>query len=1167
METLRKMGSLAAVMLLAGTLTVSAQGKTVSLRATQQPLTEALYQVEQQNGYYKLNYAEADLVDYRVTCAIKGATGPDAVRQLLADLPLSVEVKDRYIYIRKGRQAVLPGQTFTATGTLTDGQGEPLMGAIVRVKGKELSTVADMDGRYSLPGVQEGDVLEYSYIGMKSMTYKASPKPVTIILEADGEMLDDVVVTGYQTISKERATGAFTKVTSDDLKNKRYDNLSQMLEGTVAGFNTQTGYIRGVTSMNGVTQPLYVIDGFPVENTRYDDYGGLNEGVPNIDVNDIESVTVLKDAAAASIYGARAANGVVVIVTKKAKAKRTTVGFSTSLTWHPYKLYTDRLASSADMIELEKEWATANPNLQGEGAADYAQNLLANNVYPSQGIRTILQGYTGDLSQTEVSNRLADLASRGYAYYEDVKKKAKRTAFYQQYHVNVGRASDGNNFTASLTYRNNKMNDRYTNDNSWSVDLRDQLDIAQWLHLDLGSYTTFQKSKTQTFDPLSPGYTYLPYDRLVNADGSNYTKPAAERMSQSNMDILNAYGLYSLDINPLDEIARNQRTTNSFTNRTYGRLRADIQPWLNYTVMFQYEYAYDKSKQLYDKNSYYVRNLVDQYATDDDYIGVATYNVPFGNIFYRVNQTSKAYTFRQQLNFDHTFAEKHNVVALFGHEVRKSVLDYDNSTLYNYDPDMLTFALVDQNVLNNTYGLMGGYGLMASDFASIRYIDNRYVSIYANAAYTFDDRYMASASIRWDRSNLWGTSSKYQKKPIWSLGAGWNIDREQWFNLPWVDRLKLRVSYGIAGNVAKDAAPYMTASYDQNYNVGGIYGSISTRPNPTLRWEKTTTTNIGIDFAVLGNRLSGSIEYYNKQGTDLLANTMGVPTEGFGYTTYKVNNGKMHNRGVELTLQGDIVRQKDWGLSAMATYAYNKNKVTYVNVEAPVYYLQLDYPSAYPVVGNPYNAIYGYRWAGLSATGLPQVYDAEGQAVTYNPSDLAAIEYLGSTEPTSIASFQLQGRWKQFTASMLWTYQGGHKMRNTDLPMLSNSWNSTARSYVANIAPVNAGIVNRWRNSGDESKTSVPAVIFAENPLFNYDSYSIYSYADINVINASHWRLANISLAYDLPQQWLRPVHLTSARIQLNMENVATFAKSKAAKYMLDGYTAPNYVLGLYIDL
>ncbi len=1147
-------------------LAVLAQGQRVTIKVNQTPLSTALRQVEQQSGYYKINYPSEAVKDYKVTADVKNVTAPEAVKTLIKGLPLTSSVDGRFIQITKSdNRAQVDTPKRTVKGQIVDADGEPLIGVTVRVSGTDNGTVTDFDGNYELQNVDPNSTIVYSYIGKKTIERKASSTNSVLILEDDGNLLDDVVVTGYQQISKERATGSFAKVTAEGLKTKRYDNLSQLLEGEVAGFNTQSGLIRGTTTMNGVTNPLYVIDGFPVESTRYTDFGSLEENVPNINIDEIESITVLKDAAAASIYGARAANGVVVIVTKKAKGKRTNVSFNTSLTWHPYSFHKGRLTDAADIIDLEREWAAANPNLQGDDVAAYAQSIIDDKVYTSQGIQTIANYYAGNISQSEMETRLNQLASMGYRYFDDVAKYAKRDAFYQQYHLSVGRASDGNNFRAALTYRNDKMNDKYSNDNSWAVDLRDKLDITNWLSLTVGSYTYYQKQNQQSFDPMNPGYTYMPYDCLVNNDGSNYVSTQESRLSTSNLSILNNYGLYNLDINPLEEIGRNIRTTNTFLNRSNARIDISL-PWdLKYNVMFQYEYAYDRTRQLYDKNSYYVRNLVDQYATDDG-AGGTTYNVPFGHIFFRVNQTSKAYTFRQQLNYDHTFADKHNVVALLGHEVRKSVIDYDNSTLYNYDSDMLSFSLVDQNVLNSTYGLMGGYGLYASDFASIRNIDNRFVSWFANAAYTYDNKYMLSASIRWDRSNLWGTGSKYQNKPIWSLGAGWNTDREPWFNVSWVNRLKLRASYGIAGNIAKDTAPYMTASYSQNYNVGGVSGSITNRPNPSLRWEKTTTTNVALDFAVFNNRLNGSVEFYNKMGTDLLANTMGVPTEGFGYSTYSINNGKMRNRGVELTLNGQIVRTADFTFDAGLTYSYNKNKVVYVNVEAPVYFLQLDYPEAYPIVGNPYNAIYAYRWAGLDQNGLPQVYDAEGEATTYNPSDLAAIIYAGNTEPTHMASLNLHLGYKQFDLSCLWVYQGGHKMRNTDLPMLSNSYNSALWSYVASVSTVNKDIVNRWRNPGDEAKTDIPAAIFAENPLFSSDSNSIYGYADKNVISASNLRLANISLAYNLPTTWLRNISMSSARIQFNVENVATFARSASAKYLLGGYEAPNYVLGLYLD-
>ncbi|MBO5541713.1 MAG: SusC/RagA family TonB-linked outer membrane protein, partial [Muribaculaceae bacterium] len=795
-----------------------AQGNKVTINAKQQALTAALRQVEQQSGYYKVNYPYEAVKDYQVTANVKNAAAPDAVNVLIKGLPLASRVDGRFIYVTKSdRLAEEGGAKRTVKGRVVDADGEPLIGVTVHVKGTDNGVATDLDGNYSLNNVDPNSTLVFSYIGKKPVERKATANNSVLILEDDANVLDDVVVTGYQQISKERATGSFAKVTAEQLKTKRYDNLSQLLEGEVAGFNTQSGLIRGTTTMNGVTNPLYVIDGFPVESTRYDEYGYLNENVPNVNIDDIESVTVLKDAAAASIYGARAANGVVVIVTKKAKGKRTSVTFNTSLTWHPYAFNKDRLTDAADIIDLEREWAVSNPNLQGEGAVAYAQSIIDDKVYTSQGIQTIANYYAGNITQAQMEQTLGQLASRGYRYYDDVAKYAKRTAFYQQYHLGVGRDTENNNFMASLTYRINKFNDKFSKDNSWAIDLRDMLDITPWLKATFGSYTYYGKNTEQSFDPMSPGYSYMPYDRLRNDDGTNYTSTQGARLGQSDLGILGAYNLYSMDITPLDEIGRNLRTTNEFINRTYGKLDITLPYSLKYNVMFQYEYAYDKTRQLYDKNSYYVRNLVNQYATDDYGTGEATYNVPFGNIYYRANQTSKAYTFRQQLNFDRTYADKHNVVALLGHEVRKTVVDYDNNTLYNYDPDMLTFSLVDQNVLNNTYGLMGGYGLYDRDFAYMRYIDNRFVSFFGNAAYTYDNKYMLSASIRWDRSNLWGTGSKYQNKPIWSIGAAWNIDHESWFNVAWINRLKLRASYGIAGNIAKDAAPYMTAAYYQNY--------------------------------------------------------------------------------------------------------------------------------------------------------------------------------------------------------------------------------------------------------------------------------------------------------------------------------------------------------------
>ena len=875
-------------------------------------------------------------------------------------------------------------------------------------------------------------------------------------------------------------------------------------------------------------------------------------------MEDIESITVLKDAAATSIYGARAANGVVVITTKRAKKDQVNVSFSATLTVQPYDYYTGHLASAADMIDLESEWFFQNPNLvnyESEAKVQaYAQSLLDNMTYQSQGIRNWLKYAAGQQPLKETLQSLLTLASQDGRYYRDMEKYGKRNPFTQQYNLSIGKGSDRNSFNASITYRKDQLEDKYSDSQTIGINIQNTTQITKWLTLDIGTYLNYGTGNTQTFDLLSPNYTFMPYDRLMNDDGTRYTNTEADRYSTAQLNTLHSNGLYNLDITPLDEIGMNLTKNRDFSNRTFARLNFQFTDWLKYAASFQYEYAEYKNKLLQSEDSYYVRNRVNTFATAGS--NGTVFNLPYGNIYDTETNTTHAYNFRQQLDFHHTFGGIHDVTALAGMEIRENKNDYASQVLYGYDPDMLTYTMIDANALSGMSGLWGYASFTQQDNAYIRQLVNRYVSFYANAAYTFDGRYTATGSIRWDKTNLFATGSKYPKKPIWSVGASWNIDKEKFFNVDWVNMLKLRLSYGIGGNIAKNSAPYMTAYYSNNNNVGGLQGTIQSRPNPDLRWEKTTTFNVGIDFALLGNRLNGSIEYYNKRGTDLLANTMGVPTEGWGYSTYTINNGKMTNQGFELTLSADVLNINDWSWNVSGVLGYNKNKVTYVNVEAPVSYLLIDYPESYPRIGNPYNAIYGYQWAGLSATGTPQVYDAEGNLYTdMCPTEVNDLIYLGTTVPVYTGSINTNLRWKNWELAAQFAFEGGHKMRNTNVAYISSG-----------MAPVSKDIVNRWQQPGDEAYTDVPRYISTESPDYNYEYYNMYARSSVNVISANNWRLRNLSLTYRIPSNFCHKLFLQNARIMLGMENVFTIAKSRDAKYLLGSYTKPNYLCGIYLN-
>ena len=1139
----------------------SGQEKKVSLDVKDKALREVLALIREQVDA-RFIYSEVEIQKAKpVTAKFEGLSLDEALKRVLEGQPFTHEIQGDIVVIKPVRQpkADKPVEKRTVKGKVTDENGQPVPGANVYLKGSTIGVPTDVDGNYSLTFDDTYTVLVASFVGYQTVEDTIGAREVVNFqLLPENESLGEVVVTGYQTISKERATGSFEKVGMEKMEMKRLDNLSTVLEGEIAGYSD--GVIRGVSTMNAQQSPLYVIDGFPVENTSIDANGSITENLPVLNVEDIESITVLKDAAAASIYGARAANGVIVITTKRAKEGKTQISASATWTIHPYNYYTGHLTNSADIIALQRKWAAENPELNNgiDRAQAEADNLRNNYAWPTKGIDILLDLYTNRLSESDANAQLDELASRGFAYYDDVEKYAKRNSFYQQYYLSVGKATERNNFTFSASYRNNKEEDIYTKDDQIGLNLQNSIQITDWLKADLGMYVNFRNGVNQTYDLLnsySAGFTAMPYDRLVNEDGSHVSWTS--QYSQTVRDNIDNYGLYDVTITPLDELGRRLEKSRDFMARMSGKLEVKLLPWLSYNAQYQYEYGLNRMNRLEELASFLTRETINSFATVEN--GEAVYHLPEGDIYYTEKQTTNNYNFRQQLNVDKTFQDVHSLTWILGQEVRNQKVEYESVTRYGYDSDMLSSQYIDETELTNGFtGLMDTWAYISAPWAKSE-LENRFVSFYSNAAYTYADRYTLSGSIRWDRSNLWGTNSKYQNKPLWSVGASWNINNEAFFNASWVDMLKLRFSYGIGGNIAKDAAPYLTASYYTSTLVGGQYGSISSPPNPDLRWEKTTTVNVGVDFAFFAGRLSGAFDFYNKNSEDLLANQMGVPTEGFGYSTLTFNNGAMRNRGFELTLRGDVINRGDWVWNMGYVLSYNKNKVTKINVEAPAHFLQLDYPESYPRQGKPYNAIYAYKWAGLSAEGEPQIYDAEGNITTTDYTDLDAIHYVGTTVPVYSGSFTNVLTYRNFELSLQILYEGGHKFRSTNIP--------TINMGRTDVSVTNKDIMDAWENPGDEAVTDVPRLLFSGiSEDYNYDRESIYRGADIHVYDASKIMFNNFSLAYRMPVDWVKKIGLGGARLQFNIENMATIAFDKDAGYMLGTKDKPNYVLGLYLN-
>lgn len=498
-------------------------------------------------------------------------------------------------------------EDFIVKGKVTDEKGNPLVGAAISDNGSGRGVQTDFNGEFQIITVGKETTLSFAYLGYVRQEIKVAGRSViNVILKEDTLELGEVILTtGYQNISSEQATGSFSSLKAKDFQEQRLSSLNKILEGRIVGY--QNGKIRGTTSMNGLTTPLYVIDGFPIENTKFTENFNLVENLPNLNLEDIETITVLKDAAASSIYGSRAANGVVVITTKKAKAGKTNISFSSNLTVTPYRNYTGNLTDAGDIISLEKGWADANPSLKGANASTYAKSLLSNAIFTSQGMQTLLNGYAGNISQTDMNNRLNQLGSQGYRYYDDIAKYAKRDQYFIQHNVSLGKATESNTFNASLTYKGNKFEDRYSDNQSVGINLKNSTDITSWLSLDLGTYVNYGESNTQTYNAFRPQFKTQMYNQLVNDDGSNFTSTAASRYNSFTLQSMKTYGLYSMDITPMDELGRNINETKNFLNRTFAKFNVKFNDALTYNAMFQYEYGVDRGSLIREK----IRTMLD----------------------------------------------------------------------------------------------------------------------------------------------------------------------------------------------------------------------------------------------------------------------------------------------------------------------------------------------------------------------------------------------------------------------------------------------------------------------------------------------------------------------------------------------------------------------------
>lgn len=998
-------------------------------------------------------------------------------------------------------QVMTAQNPLVVTGRVLGSDDEPLPGATVSVTGTSVATATDIDGNFTLkvPVANTNGKIHASYIGMRpaEMAISKISGPVTLKLVEDDNKLDEIIVTGYTTLSKERATGSFGTVSAKKLEGKLSTSLADRIEGQMAGVvlnKDGSMSIRGRATLNAETDPLVVVDGYPTELKLTD-----------LNPDNIANITVLKDAVAASIYGSRSANGVIIVTSKQGEEGKMRVSYRGTLKVLPKPdLDYLHMANASDYIDAQLDLYNQNPggvNIAKKGTIDDLNRLIASHN-------------AGMISDAEYDASVSRL--RQNDFLADMKKYMFRTELTQTHNVGLSGGTPVNRYNLAINYTNTKGSFINTHSNRVIIDLNNEWKPFKFLTVGIGTSITYSRSHS----PLTGWQTYtdygrytFPYSSLVDANGNlNNLSPLTYASQEMYAGVAGCKSTY---YNPIQESYESYSKTVSFGARVNGFLRFNIIQGLNLEVGGNWNRSNSTYKAINTSESYVMRNA---YNSSTSMSNPTNHYIPDGDAINETRYTSEDWTLRTQVSYSKSFG-LHRISALAGNEVRR--ISYDNNqyeTRLGYNSTAGSFSPVNMKDLNSgayNSDMLGGSAGFSPSYGSYSLRDNRFVSWYFNGSYEYNNRYLVSGSIREDLTNFFGTDPKYRHKPLWSVGGTWKISNEDFFTASWVSRLNLRASYGVNGNISLSEGPYLIlAAGSFNSVTGGVANNISSFPNNTLRWEKTKTTNVGVDFDVLDNRLGVSIDYYYKKSTDILAADAVDPTTGTSRMTK--NLGAIDNRGVEISLHGTPVRTSDFSWDMIFNMSFNKNKVIEYNV-ARNYPTSWAFNTPIHAAGYPMFGLFGYRFAGLDNNGVVTIYDNEGGTKLAADATVDDIVYLGSSVPKTEMSFTNVLKYKNWDLSFMFIAKFGHKFRK-DVFQGSN---------------INSRYVSqRWQKPGDEAHTIYPNL-----ESWNMDLF-YFPYCDINTGNASYAKLRDLTLAYTFDKALLQKIGMSEARIYLQGRNL-----------------------------
>lgn len=1021
---------------------------------------------------------------------------------------------------------------FQIKGTLIGSDSAVLAGARLSLKQSKTQTLSASDGSFLLNCRFEKDTLTVEYIGYPKLSMAVNAlqsRPMLIRMTGNGETLQEVTVqTGYQSIARDKATGSFAVVSNRLFNEQVGTSVLARLDGIANGFTIDkkransfsTGImIRGLSTIGGPKDPLIVLDNFP-----YD--GDLN----NINPNDVESVTLLKDAAAAAIWGTRAGNGVIVITTKKGHYNQpTTIEFSSNLTivGKPDIWYTKPI-SSTDYIDVEQF-------LYNKGF--YNSNINSGNKPAlSPVLELLIKKSNGQLTPAEADARINAL--RNVDVRNDFQKYIYQPAVQQQYALSM---RGGNQHSAWLLSGGYDRNISELSASLQRISLRSENTIRLNSRLQLTAGMSYIQNTTTSgqggYGSITSGggVSLYPYAMLADENGKALALNKSYR--QSYLDTVGQGKLLDWKYYPLEDYKHAVTTSNRYDLMAFANLHYKISSDWTAELQYRYENQRTTNQTLYDQESFFARNTINNFTQLNYATGQKTNRVPVGGILDQSNILLLAKNYRGQLQYNRSW-RNHRLSGLAGAEIREVNTNTNTYRIYGYNPDNLTSVSVDYT---NTYPqFVTGFSSFIPNTNFLSQLTNRYVSTYANLAWTYLDRYTLSASGRRDASNIFGVNTNQKWTPLWSSGLSWLISKEKFYRVDWLPFLKLNMSYGYSGNINpnQSALTTMMTQSTSPYTLLPM-ATISQYGNPDLRWEKSAQFNIRLEFKSLRNRLSGTIEYFSKTGKDLYGLTP-IDYTGVIVNTLVKNTASMKGSGWDLELNSlNIDRKFKWQTTLLWNIAKNKVTEYYTNsARASSYILDAGTYSLSPLKDYPVYSVFSYPFAGLDPlSGNPQGIFNKQLSTDYTAlvgDSLKNAVYNGSAVPLSQLALRNTFTYGRFSLIVNIVGKTGYYFRRSTIDYY-NLFNNGAG---------HADFVRRWQKPGDETTTTVPSMTY---PLVtNRDVF--YKGSEPLVEKGDHIRLQYINLSYEYAPGKKRNSPFSRIRVFANASNLGILWRANTAK-------------------